>query len=168
MSVLQHPDEQFHPKNTLRLAQLCLPSLKVFVGETAVDFSALEQECAAPEVKPCVIFPTQTSQALETVTTHQVNHLIFIDATWRKAFKIWSVNSWLHALPCYHFTRAPESQYHLRKTSREHGLSSLEAIAYGLSLVDNVDVAALYATQHSWMEQKRAMMPKDIQKRYEP
>ncbi|MDN3638070.1 tRNA-uridine aminocarboxypropyltransferase [Simiduia curdlanivorans] len=168
ISVLQHPDEQRHPKNTLRLAQLCLPNLSVYVGETPVDFAVIAKKCAAPEVKPCVIFPAQRSDALETVARHQFNHLIFIDATWRKAFKIWSINHWLQALPCYHFTQAPASQYHLRKTTRAKGLSSLEAIAYGLSLIDPVDVAPLYATQQAWMDQKRALMPKEIQKRYEP
>ena len=168
ISVLQHPDEQKHPKNTLRLAKLCLPDMAIWVGENPKDFEQIAQQCSQAQDGVGVIFPSQSSHALENVTTENPNHLIYIDATWRKAFKIWSLNPWLQAFPSYHFNDAPMSQYQLRKTSRAEGLSSLEAIAYGLRLTAQVDPAPLHEIQRAWVDQKRALMPKDIQQRYEP
>lgn len=162
--VLQHPDEVRHPKNTLRLARLCLPEIQVRVGESPQDFADLPQWIGSRRALLC--YPDDTSAALEQVAPPEL--LIFIDATWRKAYKILQLNPWLQALPRCHFDAAPEGDYRLRKTSRAGGLSTLEAIAYGLNCVESADYSALNQLQALWVERMQGFMPEDVRQRYEP
>ena len=143
--------------------------MQVFVGEQESDFNELRKALALESQPPLLLFPNSDSLALEArVAASQAPlHLIFIDATWRKAHKIWRLNTWLQAFPCYHFENAPSGAYTLRKTRHAGRLSTLEAVAYGLHLATQVDVTPLYDIQASWVERKRQLMPAHIQGRYE-
>ncbi|UTA47862.1 DTW domain-containing protein [Simiduia sp. 21SJ11W-1] len=164
--VLQHPSESQHPKNTLRLARLCLPELRLAVGETPEDFMALAKWLAP--TRACLLYPDDHSQPLEQYANPVPEVLVFIDATWRKAYKMLALNPWLQGLPRCHFNAAPAGDYRLRKTRRAGGLSTLEAIAYGLNCVEGTDFSALNELQARWVERMQSFMPEDVKARYEP
>ncbi|WP_425542099.1 DTW domain-containing protein [Bowmanella denitrificans] len=64
----------------------------------------------------------------------------------KRPSNIYQCNPWLTALPCWHFAHPPASQYQ-RKAHRSDSLSTLEAAAYGLHLLENIDTAPLLVLQ---------------------
>lgn len=145
--ILQHPAEVRHAKNTTRLITLCMPDVTVLRGEQPDSFSELIKQSIRNPDRFALIYPSANSKALEDHTQQfalpNQKTLIFIDATWRKAFKIWQLNPWLQSLPPWHFAAPPASKYRIRKTSVENGLSTLEALAYTLSLTEKLDCQPL-------------------------
>ncbi|MFQ3196746.1 MAG: DTW domain-containing protein YfiP [Paraglaciecola sp.] len=141
--ILQHPVEAKHAKNTTRLITLCMPDVTVLCGEHPHSFSELIKKCSANPDHFALIYPSSSSKALENHSQQfalpKQKTLIFIDATWRKAFKIWQLNPWLSTLPQWHFAAPPASKYTIRKTSVDNGLSTLEALAYTLNITEKLD-----------------------------
>lgn len=145
--ILQHPGEVKHAKNTTRLISLCMPDVTVLRGEGPDRFSELIKQSSNTPDDYALIYPSASSKALEDHSAQfalpNQKTLILIDATWRKAFKIWQLNPWLRALPSWHFAAPPASKYRIRKTSVANGLSTLEALAYTLSLTEKLDCQPL-------------------------
>lgn len=129
--VLQHPSEVSNAKNSARLVKLCLPQTEIHVGESEADFAELIQQLNPEHC--AVLFPSGASKAIEKQILKRVDTFIFIDATWRKALKVWCLNPWLHKLPAFHFERPPAGQYPIRKAPQPGYLSTLEAINYIIS-----------------------------------
>ncbi len=87
-----------------------------------------------------VFYPSPESAELEQAPNlGAVNTLIFIDGTWRKALKLWSLNPWLHTLPTYRMSPSAPSSYGIRKTKQKNGLSTLEAVSYALEHTEKID-----------------------------
>lgn len=131
--VLQHPDEVGHAKNSLKLVTQLMPNVQVWTGENQEDFSELAYQVTQSSGGWGCFYPC-TSSIENTAFKPDLpdTRLIFIDATWRKARKIWHLNSWMHNLPLYHLSRDYTPQYHIRKNHASHQLSTLEAIAYAI------------------------------------
>ena len=145
--LLLHPKEVNHAKNTGRLLSLAVTNTEIYVGETPSDFETLRQQVETSPENYCLVYPSDKSEAMESYSSQEVNrpqYWIFIDSTWRKAFKIYQTNPWLHSIKQWHFNNPPTGQYEIRKTSIDKGLSTLEAAAYCLSLVSSTDVSSLY------------------------
>lgn len=163
--VLQHPTEVMHSKGTLRVADACLPSLNVLIGEQPDAFSALSARSA--RVPMGVLFPTAESQPIEAAETSAIAEWIVIDGTWRKARKIVLSNPWLHALPHYHFADPPTSSYRVRKAPRNDSVSTTEAIAYLLEHVKSgINVAPLQRGMEALVDRQLAQMPESVRQRY--
>jgi DTW domain-containing protein YfiP len=134
--ILQHPSEQKQALATVPLLQLCITPLEVLVGEEFEDLDVIQALLANPE--SCrVLFPTPNSEEWD-LTEHSrgvknIQTLIIIDGTWRKAKRIWHMNPWLAKLPCVHLANIPKSQYQIRSSSVEGGVSTLEAVMHGCS-----------------------------------
>lgn len=132
--LLQHPNEASHAKNTGRLIKLSTAQCQIFEGEHESDFAECRQQIASADCS--VFFPTETSKALESnlpsFREKSPRYLIFIDATWKKALKMWYQNPWLHAFDSWHFESPPKSKYAIRKARKTGQLSTLEALAYAL------------------------------------
>ena len=145
--LLQHPQEAKNRKNSARLIPLCMPNARIVVGESARDFELLLAELRERKHECCVFYPSHQSQSFENELTdfHKSDFKtwIFLDATWRKALKMWHLNPWLHSLPSWHFSSPPSSQYQIRSTKLKDALSTLEAVAYGLQTAQKLDVSAL-------------------------
>ncbi|WP_283787299.1 tRNA-uridine aminocarboxypropyltransferase [Bermanella sp. WJH001] len=132
--ILQHPSEQKQALATVPLLQLCIKPLDVLVGEEFEHLDVVQGLLRNP--KSCrVLFPAANSE--EWNLTEQANSvegietLIIIDGTWRKAKRIWHMNPWLAKLPCVHLSNIPSSQYQIRSSSIEGGVSTLEAVMHG-------------------------------------
>ncbi|MCC2616950.1 DTW domain-containing protein [Aestuariibacter halophilus] len=145
--ILQHPTETKHAKNTARLVSLCMSNSQCLRGETEDDFDVLKQISDRPDRHVVVLYPNADSVALEQVPTAQrrsVTDVVVLDATWRKAYKLWQLNPWLHALPSWHFANPPDSSYRIRHTRQPNGLSTLEAVAYTLTAGWGMSADGLY------------------------
>lgn len=164
--VLQHPTEVAHSKGTLRVADACLPGLRTLIGEQPDAFSTLSARSA--RVPMGVLFPTPSSQPIETSDTSAVSEWIVIDGTWRKARKIFLSNPWLNALPQFHFDAPLASAYRIRKAPRDDSLSTAEAITYLLEQVSwKVDVRPLKRSMDVLVSRQLAQMPEDVRHRYD-
>lgn len=163
--VLQHPQEAGHSKGTLRVAQACLPGLRVLVGERSADFAALRDRLNPDQ--SALLFPGNQSQALEQATGASRLTWIIIDGTWRKARRILMTNPWLQALPAFHFQYPPESVYRIRRSGTEGGLSTVEAIAHLCSLTTpSCNTAPLRHGLEALVGAQLAQMPPAVRKRY--
>lgn len=158
--ILQHPKEAKHSKNSAKLVKLSIEECQIYVGKRPPDFAMLISELIVLNQQQgniLVIYPSSAAQLLEQFklktqanflhkSTTDKAILIFIDATWRKAYKMWHQNNWLHQFPTFTFAHPPSSQYHIRTTRQPNSLSTLEAIAYSLYCLDGTDTTALYKT----------------------
>ena len=135
--ILQHPSEQKQALATVPILQKCLSPLQVWVGEDFCehqDLSVLlknKEQCR-------VLFPSEHCVELDVSENNvqgsggeheNVDTLIVLDGTWRKAKKIWHLNPWLHDFPGIVLKNAPPSQYQIRASNISGGVSTLEAIA---------------------------------------
>ena len=141
--ILQHPHETKQAKNTAKLIQLVSPECQIIVGETSEDFVDIRRAIEQQSHTPWVLYPNEASLPLESVaqqsSTERPQTLILIDATWRKAYKIWQSNPWLHTLPSWHFDQLPQGNYRVRKSKLPHSLSTLEAASHALTLLFGTD-----------------------------
>lgn len=150
--ILQHPSELKQPLATVPILQLCIEPLTVMVGEDFTGLLAgdseesLELQSILSEPESVrVLFPNDDAeiwqcdapaQSLLTqplpsqpLSSQMCKTLIVLDGTWRKAKKIWFSNPWLHELPKVTLQSDQQSQYRLRSTSVEGGMSTLESVA---------------------------------------
>jgi DTW domain-containing protein YfiP len=144
---MQHPKETKHAKNTVKLLQLGLHNIQVLIGERAEDFTQLKQQISQAPDKFSLCYPSEASLPIEhegQIQAQRSDHtVIFIDASWRKALKMWHLNPWLHSIKAVHFANPPENLYAIRKTTQSNSLSTLEAVCYVLNQYNNTDCSAL-------------------------
>lgn len=160
--ILQHPTEKNRAKNTARLISLVVPDTKLIVGEGAADFEQVKQHLLTQksrETSVAVLFPSPASTILSEVsqpTLKKIQTLILIDGTWRKAKKMWQLNPWLWPFVVSRLEADSKSRYRIRKGSEAGGLSTLEAAALALEILEDADTKPLYrafeAMQDKWLQ----------------
>jgi len=132
--ILQHPSEVKHALNTARLAALGLSNAELCVGER---FDELATLLNPPGYRSVLLFPGEGATVLQTQGGVELPvQLVVPDGTWRKASKLLHVNPELAALPRVCLPAGGESRYRLRKAPKEGALSTIEAIAQALELID--------------------------------
>ena len=145
--IIQHEKEAIHAKNTAKLVQLCLPDTPI------LSAGADEAEMAVADAlnnagSPAVIYPSPESTSLEKTPRSGTHDLfILLDGSWRQAYGLWQRFTQLHPLPQYHFSHAGPSDYRIRHTRSESGLSTLEAVAHVMKVTTETDPAPLYRLQ---------------------
>jgi DTW domain-containing protein YfiP len=131
--ILQHPSETKHALNTVKLMAQSFQNIRIFIGENFNDHS--EVLSLVKDNQSALIFPTEKSQEL-TLLQRPLKHLIFIDASWKKAKKIFYASTILHELPIYKLMSCSKSQYRLRSSQFNESLSTLEATLATLDVVE--------------------------------
>lgn len=142
--IFQHPKEAKHAKNTIKLVEQVWPRVKcIILPEDDIDntdyFDAINSNW-------CLLYPDESSQKLETLTESakaQIEGLVLIDATWRKAYKLLQLYPRLQGLPKVSFATSPQSVYDIRKAPSLEALSSLEALAYASQLISGKETKPL-------------------------
>ncbi len=134
--ILQHPRERDVPINTARIAALCLPSSELHVGVRFGGTKALASAVSDPERPPIVLYPGPDAVDIEAHPPDGPRTLIVLDGTWWQASKLWKENPELHAIPRYAFRPAAPSDYRIRKEPQEDYVSTLEALAYVLGVLE--------------------------------
>lgn len=108
----------------------------------------LRQYLAKQPGDAVVLYPSAQSlvfeEACQNTDFQPPTHLILIDATWRKAYKMWQLNPWLAELTAWRIDAPQASQYHIRATQLRGAVSTLEALAQVLKTAYHTDVAPLY------------------------
>lgn len=156
--ILQDKNEVKNAKNTARLLALSLKNITIIRADDTERMADLAATCIATSKNAsnaiALFFPSTNSKAFESqfppstgprASDTAIKQVLFIDATWRKAKRLYLSHDFLQELPSYHFEQAQQGQYRIRKTSIDNGLSTLEASAYVLAHIENVNVEPLYA-----------------------
>jgi len=166
--VMQHPSEVNHAKNTVRLMQLVIPQMQVFIGETSEDFIELQAYLAQATKPIYVVYPSDNSVSVSQANPANNAIIILIDGTWRKAYKMLQSNPWLLDYPAIHLEVEHASNYIIRKAKRPDSLSTLEATALLLSAMDSaVDTTPLFAAFDAMVQHRLSAMPEGIKARYQ-
>ena len=155
--IIQHPKEATHAKNTAKLVALSIPSTRIIHANDSQAMHALATSCDAAST--LLVYPCETSQSIEALSKSnrkEISTIVLIDGSWKQAFGIVKQNPWLQALRAVHFSNAPYSDYVIRHTSLAHALSTLEATAYSLSVLEQKDLSALHALQHAMQSKWQA------------
>ena len=130
--IIQHPLESKHPYNTGRIANMALQNSELIIGETLSPqrLSELSQTNSA------LLFPELSWLGDATAMATEVEQLIVIDATWRKAKRILHLNPLLQNLPRVSLSGTQKSEYQIRTSSIDDGLSTIESLMFGLAQLD--------------------------------
>lgn len=158
ITVLQHPTEAGHAKNTVRLLALLLSNVEIIVGDKGVDFSALKERLPAETL---VVYPSDGAQSLTSLARarRQFQHIVLLDGSWRQAKKIWLSNAWLCEFDCVTIESEAESFYIIRKAPDASHLSTLEAAAITLNKLDNVPLKPFYSLLDTLTNNWRKFLP---------
>lgn len=145
LTILQHPSEVGVAKNTARLIKLAIKTTNIWVGETARDFLEAQNSLTQSPLPVRVLYPTEhTTMLSESCPQDQgPYHFVLIDGTWKKAYKLWQLNAWLHTLPTISIQDV-RSRYDIRKAPAEHCLSTLEAAAFCLEQTEGINCSPLF------------------------
>lgn len=166
--ILQHPSEQKVAKNTARLIKLVIPQTQLNVGESESDFETLKGQLDA--TSSLLIYPCEDNQVVikegcrAKITLPR--DLVLIDATWRKAKKIYALNPWLQQLPSARIEPMGKTRYAIRHSRLEGSLSTIEALMIGLNGITNVDTEPLSRVFQAMVQQQMKFMPKKVRERY--
>ena len=149
--VLQHPSEVTQTKGTVALLKHSLSNIKVFVGEDFTQHADLHEALKPFLTAVYLLYPSEKSidvtdialkpdklACTESSTNNpKVRCLIILDGTWKKAYRIFMLNPFLHNVPHLTLPEGLSGEYVIRKTLKENALSSLEACCYALQIIEN-------------------------------
>jgi DTW domain-containing protein YfiP len=154
--LLQHPREHRVAIGTARMAQLALPNSRLRVG---VNFAEDPEVVAALADSPAsyVLFPGPEATPLDQLPRDRDVTLIVLDGTWWQARKLLKVNPALAALPRVGFRPQQPSGYLIRKEPAEFCVSTIEALAEVLSVLepDGRRFARLLDPFHAMVERQQ-------------
>ncbi len=138
--ILQHPREVNHTKGTLPLLSKSLAKCRVIVAESFDDNQELLQTLNQHTDSAHLLYPSEDAESLVAEPSADalanITCLVLLDATWRKAYKMYQLSQVLHALPHIKLPDDIQSLYQIRKTSKEGALSTLEACCHALSKIE--------------------------------
>lgn len=121
------------PISTCRLAHLSLPNSEMHVTFGPEGRPTLSATLAEPGTM--VLFPGPGSVDVASLTTPP-RTLVVVDGTWSNARKMVQRSPLLASLPRLGFNPAHPSTYRIRKEPAAHCLSTIEAVAYVLDVLE--------------------------------
>ncbi|MCE2593252.1 DTW domain-containing protein [Motilimonas cestriensis] len=128
--ILQHPSEANKAIGTARILSLSLKRCEIICSET-LPAGLIE---AAPTY---LLYPSEqnTTQAGDTCIPAD-SQFVLLDGSWKKAYRLLQTNPSLQSLPCVAIDVKQQTQYKIRKSSKQQGVSSVEAGYYLLSQLE--------------------------------
>jgi len=137
-----HRFEDNKPTNTGRLAAHCVEGSAVVVrGDAGASSEPLELD---PDTEPVLLYPTEDSMPLESVAARssaagRAVTLIVPDGSWRQAAKVRKRLPGLTSVPCVRLPPGEPSRYQLRRSPETERLSTIEAVARALGILEGDD-----------------------------
>ena len=133
--LVLHNAEEHKTSNTGRLAIRCLPNSEVVLrGIPGAPTARVHPD---PEMEPLLLFPEADAKEIGFWKDHAKPVELFVpDGTWGQAQRARNRVGGLGALPCARVSREGPSTYRLRTTADPRRLSTLEAIAEALGVLE--------------------------------
>ena len=133
--ILRHNLEKYRSSNSGRLAHMALPNSVI------VDHGGKGGATELPDLAGAwVVYPVgEPTTVMPAVPPRQ---LVFLDASWSQARRMYRKLAGLRGLPTLRLPDAPMPAARLRNSPAEGYVSTIEAIARALRLVEGDHVAA--------------------------
>lgn len=163
--MIQHPDERRHALNTARLLVAGLANAQLLaVEQLPPDWIELITD---PGWRTELLFPGPDVPVLTTAEVDaRPRRLILLDGTWRKARKLLYLNPLLQQLPQVALPEGLLSRYRLRKAPTAGALSTVEAGAMALQILEpDTDFSSLLRPFDALIEGQITAMGKDTYRR---
>ena len=165
--ILQHPSEEKKAIGTARILDLSLRSSKITIAEIFDESEFDLDNCY-------LIFPDDNAIPAEKLLNNQAvsinskTQFILLDGSWKKASKMLMLNPFLQKLPKVSLNINKKSDYRIRKSPREDGLSTVEAGFYLLSQLENNDekFKPLLTAFSGMIDDQIAKIPADVYQRH--
>ena len=137
--VLQHPDEVSNSKGSAIIAELGLQQYQCWVAEDFSRHKPLQRLLDRDADQIAVLYPSGSSVELSeqwVKANKTIKQIIVIDATWRKAKRIWELCPELHQLVVLRLATGATSNYRIRKIPDKTYLSTVECIVEGFRVLE--------------------------------
>lgn len=134
--ILQHPRESDVPINTARLAELQLEGSERHVAIRLDEVPKLREKLRDPAAPAILLYPGEGSRDLAEHAPDGPVTLLVLDGTWWQAKKLFQQNPELAELPRYSLSPQSPSRYRIRREPALHCISTIEAIAEALSVLE--------------------------------
>ncbi len=143
LTLLMHWREVKSTSNTGRIATLALPNSEMRVRggiqQTQLDTDGLLRD----HLQPLILFPAPGARELTPELVRSFDrpiHLIVPDGTWRQARKVVTREPVFAGVPCVMLSPGKPSAYQLRSSPHEQNISTLEAVARALGVIESPEV----------------------------
>jgi DTW domain-containing protein YfiP len=157
-----HHREDHLTSNTATLAQKILTNSNLYMrGLQDRPFSFSQLNCI-PDELPLYLYPHEDALELNSKNfdiRKQKIHLIVPDGSWTQARKVYRREQGMEAIQCVKLPEGFVGEYQLRKTHIQDGLSTFEAIARSLGIIESKEV------ENKMMEVFRIMVARVIKSR---
>lgn len=134
VTVVQHPREQFHPLGTARIVARCLGNVELIVAH-----DGWARRSAAELFPPgaALLYPGPGSRELASIPAgEQPRALVVLDGTWHHARTLYRDHPVLRELPQVSFVPERPTEYRVRREPKEEYVSTVEAVATALELLE--------------------------------
>ena len=131
--LVQHHRERFHPFNTARIVNRALLNSELWVG----DYQQLAEAQLPLMGRSGLLFPGAAAELLHEIPPDQLpKQLVVIDGTWQQAKSLLRQAPQLQRLPRYQLRPSEPGRYRIRLEPTETSLSTLEATAAALKILE--------------------------------
>jgi DTW domain-containing protein YfiP len=141
LTVIMHHRESYKTTNTARLACMALEKSQILLrGLKNEPLKLTQKQIHIPEYAPLLLTLSENAQVLNRefiASLQKPIHLIVPDGNWRQASKMGKREPELQKIPWIRLPPGPPSTYQLRKEHHPEGLSTLEAIARALAIIES-------------------------------
>jgi len=137
--ILQHKSEQKQTKGTVPLIMGSLLNCELFVGEQFAEEIRLANILDQHRGSTALLYPGEKSETISQLQNQNITCIIVLDGTWKKAFRLFATNEFLHTLPQVTLSKSHQGLYDVRKTDKKNALSTLEATCYALTELEGID-----------------------------
>lgn len=134
--ILQHPRERRVAIGTAAMAARCLAGASVVVGTSVDAHPTVAAALADPTRRAVLLWPGPDAVDVAAAPPTDPVTLVVVDGTWSTAKKLLTLNPAIAALPRYRIAPAQPSEYRIRREPRAECLSTLEAIANALGVLE--------------------------------
>lgn len=152
ITLIAHHRELKRTTNTGRLACEALVNSNLVIRgqrEEPLNFSVILRQ----EFQPLLLYPGEQSQELSSEFLSQFKkpiQLLVPDGNWRQASKVAIRSRELDLVPRVRVSVLEPAQAYMRKETKEQGMSTLEAIAEALGVIEGVEVRELLLDLYQW------------------
>ncbi len=122
--ILQDPKEAKHALSSAPILAKSIAEARLIVGE---EFNPIKLMGENWQKESLLIYPSENSLSIKQAQTQDFKYLILLDGTWKKVSRLLHLNPWLMTLSCFAIPSSNASEYKIRKSPREDGLSTIEA-----------------------------------------
>lgn len=166
--ILQHPREHGMPIGTARMAARCLVGSALAVGTDLDAHPTVVKALEDPQRRAILLWPGPDARDLETSPPEGLLTLLVVDGTWAQAKKLIKTNPAIAALPRYGLAPAAPSEYRIRRPPRAECLSTIEALANALGVLegDPEPYRAMLTPFRAMVDAQIAYMAKSTQPRF--